>query len=94
MFWSGQSLEELYRSLADKTPTGMGALFVSAMREWKKSFERGASSPIALQMRIEKAMDVALARETERLEFAPAVPGDQSVRRRPSSASSARWSAS
>ncbi len=68
VFWSGQSLEELYRSLADKTPTGMGALFVSAMREWKKSFERGASSPIALQMRIEKAMDVALARETERLE--------------------------
>jgi biopolymer transport protein TolQ len=68
VFWSGQSLEELYRSLADKTPTGMGALFVSAMREWKKSFERGASSPIALQMRIEKAMDVALARENERLE--------------------------
>jgi biopolymer transport protein TolQ len=68
VFWSGQSLEELYRSLADKTPTGMGALFVSAMREWKKSFERGASSPIALQMRIEKAMDVALARETERLD--------------------------
>lgn len=68
VFWSGQSLEELYRSLADKNPTGMGALFVSAMREWKKSHERGASSPIALQTRIEKAMDVALARESERLE--------------------------
>jgi biopolymer transport protein TolQ len=46
----------------------MGALFVAAMREWKKSFERGASSPIALQTRIEKAMDVQLARESERLE--------------------------
>jgi biopolymer transport protein TolQ len=68
VFWSGQSLEELYRSLADKAPTGMGALFVAAMREWKKSFERGASSPIALQTRIEKAMDVQLARESERLE--------------------------
>ena len=68
VFWSGKSLEELYRSLTDKTPTGMGALFVSAMREWKKSHERGASSPIALQTRIEKAMDVALARESERLE--------------------------
>jgi biopolymer transport protein TolQ len=68
VFWSGQSLEELYRSLADTTPTGMAALFVAAMREWKKSFERGASSPIALQMRIEKAMDVQLARESERLE--------------------------
>lgn len=68
VFWSGQSLEELYRSLTDKTPSGMGALFVAAMREWKKSFERGANSPIGLQMRIEKAMDVALARENERLE--------------------------
>ncbi len=68
VFWSGQSLEELYRSLAERNPTGMGAIFVAAMREWKKSFERGASSPIGLQMRIEKAMDVALARETERME--------------------------
>ena len=68
VFWSGQSLEELYRSLADRTPSGMGALFVSAMREWKKSFERGAASPIGLQMRIEKALDVSLAREIERLE--------------------------
>ena len=68
VFWSGQSLEELYKSLSDRTPTGMGALFVAAMREWKKSFERGANSPIGLQMRIEKAMDVSLARESERLE--------------------------
>ena len=68
MFWSGQSLEELYRSLSDRAPTGMGALFVSAMREWKKSFERGAASPIGLQMRIEKALDVSLGRELERLE--------------------------
>ncbi len=68
VFWSGQSLEELYRSLSDRNPTGMGALFVSAMREWKKSFERGASSPIGLQMRIEKALDISLGRETEKLE--------------------------
>lgn len=68
VFWSGQSLEELYRSLDDHTPTGMGALFMSAMREWKRSFERGASSGIGLQMRIDKALDVSLAREMGRLE--------------------------
>jgi biopolymer transport protein TolQ len=67
-FWSGQSLEELYRSLSDRNPTGMGALFVAAMREWKKSHERGASSPIGLQMRIDRSMDVSLARESEKLE--------------------------
>jgi biopolymer transport protein TolQ len=68
VFWSGQSLEELYRSLADRSPVGMGALFIAAMNEWKKSFKAGANSPIGLQMRIEKALDVALAREIERLE--------------------------
>ncbi|GAB4360178.1 MAG: protein TolQ [Oricola sp.] len=67
-FWSGQSLEELYRSLADRKANGMGALFVAAMREWKKSFERGARSPMSLQSRIDRAMDVALAREMEVVE--------------------------
>ncbi len=67
-FWSGTSLEELYRSLADKMPTGMGALFVSAMHEWKRSYERGASSQIGLQTRIDKVLDVSLSREAERLE--------------------------
>ncbi|WP_299869789.1 protein TolQ [uncultured Hoeflea sp.] len=68
VFWSGQSLEELYRTLSDRKTTGMGAIFVAAMQEWKKSFERGAKSPIGLQMRIDKAMDVTLAREAEHLE--------------------------
>lgn len=68
VFWSGQSLEELYRSLSERKTTGMGAIFVAAMREWKKSFEKGARSPLGLQTRIDKAMDLALAREMERLE--------------------------
>ncbi|MBY3599139.1 protein TolQ [Rhizobium bangladeshense] len=67
VFWSGQSLEELYRSLSERNNTGLAAIFVAAMREWKKSFERGARSPIGLQMRIDRAMDVTLARETEYL---------------------------
>ncbi|MGQ2908244.1 MAG: protein TolQ [Aliihoeflea sp.] len=68
VFWSGQSLEELYRTLADRKTTGMGAVFVAAMREWKKSFEKGAKSPIGLQTRIDKAMDLAITREMEGLE--------------------------
>jgi biopolymer transport protein TolQ len=65
VFWSGQSLEELYRTLAERQNTGLAAIFVAAMREWKKSFERGARSPIGLQMRIDRAMDVTIAREGE-----------------------------
>jgi biopolymer transport protein TolQ len=68
VFWSGQSLEELYRALADKKATGMSAVFMSAMREWKKSFERGAKSPHSLQTRIDRAMDLAISREMEEVE--------------------------
>ena len=68
VFWSGQSLEELYRTLADRNPSGMGALFVAAMREWKRSYERGANSQIGLQTRIDKVLDVSLSKEAEKLE--------------------------
>jgi biopolymer transport protein TolQ len=68
LFWSGQSLEELYRSLTGRTPTAMASVFVAAMREWKRSFEAGARSPIGLQTRIDKVLDVTIGRETERLE--------------------------
>jgi biopolymer transport protein TolQ len=68
VFWSGQSLEELYRSLSGRTPVAMAAVFVAAMREWKRSFEAGARSPLGLQTRIDKVLDVTIDRETERLE--------------------------
>jgi len=68
VFWSGQSLEDLYRSLTGRTPTATASVFVAAMREWKRSFEAGARSPIGLQTRIDKVLDVTIGRETERLE--------------------------
>jgi biopolymer transport protein TolQ len=67
-FWSGQSLEELYRSVASKPTHSMAALFVAAMREWKRSFESQHKTFAGLQMRIEKVMDVTIAREIERME--------------------------
>jgi biopolymer transport protein TolQ len=67
-FWSGQSLEELYRTVSAKPAHSMAALFVAAMREWKRSFEGTSRAIGGLQMRIEKVMDVTIAREIERLE--------------------------
>jgi biopolymer transport protein TolQ len=67
-FWSGQSLEELYKTLSARPSHSMAALFVAAMREWKRSLESQARSFAGLQMRIEKVMDVTIAREIERLE--------------------------
>jgi biopolymer transport protein TolQ len=67
-FWSGQSLEELYQSLAMRPNHSMAALFVAAMREWKRSLEGNPRSYAGLQMRIEKVMDVTIQREIARLE--------------------------
>jgi biopolymer transport protein TolQ len=67
-FWSGESIEELYRALSAKPTQSMAACFVAAMREWKRSFESQARSFAGLQMRIEKVMNVSIAREIERLE--------------------------
>src|SRR5690606_37980720 len=38
------------------------------MREWKRSYESGARSSIGLQTRIDKVIDVTVAREMERME--------------------------
>jgi biopolymer transport protein TolQ len=36
-FWSGQSLEELYQQTSERPSMGLGAVFVAAMKEWKRS---------------------------------------------------------
>jgi len=68
VFWSGQSLEELYRSLYNRQTQGMATLFMAAMREWKRSFEGGGRTMASLAQRIDKVLDVSIQREVERLE--------------------------
>jgi biopolymer transport protein TolQ len=68
VFWSGQSLEELYTNLSQKPTIGMASLFVAAMREWKRSFQNVGTSFMGLHARLEKVLDVSIAREVEKLE--------------------------
>jgi biopolymer transport protein TolQ len=68
VFWSGQSLEELYRALADRPNSNMASVFVAAMREWKRSFEGSSRAVMGLSQRIDKVLDVTIQREVERLE--------------------------
>lgn len=68
VFWSGQSLEELYQQMSERPSMGLGAVFVAAMKEWKRSHEQNAASFIGMQARLEKVLDVAIARESENLE--------------------------
>jgi biopolymer transport protein TolQ len=67
-FWSGQSLEELYQQMQERPSRGLGAIFVAAMKEWKRSHEQNAASFVGVQNRLEKVLDVAISRETDLLE--------------------------
>jgi len=68
VFWSGQSLEQLYQQVSARDAFGIAALFVAAMREWKRTYESGVRSLHGLGGRIDRVMDVTLAREVDRLE--------------------------
>ena len=67
-FWSGQSLEDLYNQISSREPRGTAALFATAMREWKRTYESNVRSLHGLAGRIDRVMDVTLAREIDRLE--------------------------
>ena len=67
-FWSGQSLDEIYNNLQRSKNITMAALFVAAMREWKRSVEGNIRALGGIQLRVEKVMDVTIAREMERLD--------------------------
>jgi biopolymer transport protein TolQ len=69
LFWSGQSLEDLYLSLGPKSNQSMAAMFMAAMREWKRSQDSAMRAGFqGVQMRIQKVMDVQMQREMNRLE--------------------------
>jgi len=70
-FWSGGSLDELYRREGDHPSHPMAAVFVAAMREWRRSAPRLQGSELVaagLRERIDRAMMVTVQREMDRLE--------------------------
>jgi len=71
VFWSGRSLDDLYQQFAPKPDHPMSAVFISALREWRRAFEGGAPRESALpgiKERIDKAMSVTITRETDGIE--------------------------
>jgi biopolymer transport protein TolQ len=71
-FWSGGSLDDLFDRIDRNPRDPMSSLFVSAMREWRRSAARGGvakpEGKANLQQRIERVMTITLGREMERLE--------------------------
>jgi len=71
VFWSGQSLDELYQQFANSNDHPLTAMFVSALREWRRAFENGVprdSQVGGVKERIDKSMNVTILRETDALE--------------------------
>jgi biopolymer transport protein TolQ len=71
VFWSGQSLDELYQQFSGRADHPMAAVFVSALREWRRAFEGGTPREALAQGikdRIDKAMSVTIMREADGLE--------------------------
>ena len=71
LFWSGQSLDELFQQIAPKADHPMAATFTAALREWRRAFEGGPpreSQLPGIKDRIEKAMNVTILRETDGIE--------------------------
>jgi biopolymer transport protein TolQ len=54
--------------MAERSSVGLGAIFVAAMKEWKRSHEQNAASYLGVQQRLDKVLDVAIARESEGFE--------------------------
>ncbi|MEM9221630.1 MAG: protein TolQ [Pseudomonadota bacterium] len=67
-FWSGQSLEELYDQQSEGRSVGLSAVFVAAMREWKRSHEGDKPALASLAQRIDRVMTMTLSREGEEME--------------------------
>jgi biopolymer transport protein TolQ len=71
VFWSGQSLDDLYQQFSSRGDHPLAAMFLAGLREWRRGFEGGAPKETQLQgikERIEKAMSATILRETDGIE--------------------------
>ena len=72
LFWSGQSLDELYQQYAARNDHPLAAMFIAGLREWRRGFEsplglRESAIP-GIKERIDKAMSVTILREVDGIE--------------------------
>ena len=70
-FWSGGAVDDLYDRISSQPPDPMSAVFVAAMREWRRfAAKRGgeAEPPGELGERVERVMQLTANRELERVE--------------------------
>jgi len=64
-FWSGEPLDELYERIGPEPEGASGRVFAAGMIEWRRSHRQDGGLIAGAQARIDRAMDVAIARESE-----------------------------
>ena len=66
-FWSGEPLDELYEKIGPEPVGASEKVFAAGMLEWRRSHKADGALIPGAQARIDRAMDVAIALESEKL---------------------------
>ncbi|NEX47843.1 protein TolQ [Pseudotabrizicola algicola] len=66
-FWSGEPLDELFEKIGPQPEGASEKIFAAGMLEWRRSHRQDGALIAGAQARIDRAMNVAISRESERL---------------------------
>ncbi|ATI42694.1 protein TolQ [Pacificitalea manganoxidans] len=66
-FWSGEPLDELFEQIGPDPAGSSQRIFAAGMMEWRRSHRDDGALIAGAQSRIDRSMDVAIAKETEQL---------------------------
>jgi len=66
-FWSGEPLDDLYDQIGHQPQGPSEKIFAAGMLEWRRSHKQDGGLIAGAQSRIDRSMDVAIAKEAEEL---------------------------
>ncbi|SFJ71754.1 protein TolQ [Celeribacter neptunius] len=66
-FWSGEPLDELYDQIQGSAMSAPERVFAAGMTEWRRSHKADGGLIAGAQSRIDRSMDVAIAKESEEM---------------------------
>ncbi|MGR3549960.1 protein TolQ [Pseudooceanicola sp.] len=67
-FWSGEPLDAFYEQIGPEPPGRAHRVFAAGMTEWRRSHREDGQMIAGAQARIDRSMDVAIAKEAEGLQ--------------------------
>ncbi|MFX0544983.1 protein TolQ [Roseovarius sp. S1116L3] len=67
-FWSGEPLDELFEQIGTEPEGQSQRIFASGMMEWRRSHRTDGGMIAGATARIDRSMDVAIAKESEALQ--------------------------